>query len=383
MVSDDMVLVREYASERSERAFETLVARHIRLVHSVAMRQTRDADLAEEVTQAVFIILAKKAPGLGDSTILPGWLCRTARNVSANALTTRRRRQEREQEAHMRSLEDGPGPEVWAQVAPLLDQAMAELGEKDHDAIVLRYFEGRSFGDVGRAMDISEDAAKKRTSRALERLRSFFQRAGLSLSTDSIAGAVAAHSVQAVPAGLVASVTATAFKGFSAKASTTALIENTLKIMAWTQLKTAAVVAAVVLITGSAFIAIHRPKAAEPASPFAFAGYATPEASIRSMLWAASTGDIEKFLAAFTPEESAKFRGTVLAGKSADRISQDGKALARAMVGYKIVGKDVVSDDEIHVEISAPPAEAGLKSGKATVILRRVAGEWKRDGSTH
>ena len=93
MVSDDMVLVREYASERSERAFETLVARHIRLVHSVAMRQTRDADLAEEVTQAVFIILAKKAPGLGDSTILPGWLCRTARNVSANALTTRRRRQ--------------------------------------------------------------------------------------------------------------------------------------------------------------------------------------------------------------------------------------------------------------------------------------------------
>ena len=382
MVSDDMVLVREYASERSERAFETLVARHIRLVHSVAMRQTCDADLAEEATQAVFIILAKKAPGLGDSTILPGWLCRTARNVSANALTSRRRRQEREREAHMLTLGEGPDPETWAQVAPLLDKAMAELGEKDHDAIVLRYFEGRSFGEVARAMDISEDAAKKRVSRALDRLRVFFQRAGIPLSTGSIAGAVAAHPVQAVPAGLVASVTAAAVKGFAVKASTTEIIENTLKIMAWTQLKTTVVVTAVVLITGSAFIAIHRPKASKPASPFAFAGYATPEASIRSMLWGASTGDIEKFLAGFTLEERAKFRSTVLAGKSADRISQQGKAMAQAMVGYKIVGKDVVSDDEIHVEISAPPAEAGLKQGKTTVVLKRVAGEWKRDGST-
>ncbi len=382
MVSDDMVLVREYASERSERAFETLVGRHVGLVHSVAMRQTRDADLAEEVTQAVFIILAKKAPVLGDSTILPGWLCRTARNVSANALTTRRRRQEREQEAHMLSLGDGPGPEVWTQVAPLLDNAMAELGEKDHDAIVLRYFEARSFGDVGRAMDISEDAAKKRVSRALERLRAFFQRAGITLSVDSIARAVAAHSVQAVPAGRAASVTSAAIKGVVAKASTTAIIENTLKIMAWTQLKTTVVVTAVVLITGSAFVAIHLPKAPEPASPFAFAGYATPEASIRSMLWAASTGDVEKFLATFTPEECAKFRRTVLAGKSTDGIRQQGKAMAQAMVGYKIVAQEVVSADEIHVEISAPPTEAGLKSGKTTVVLKRVAGEWRRDGST-
>src|SRR5258708_23971454 len=101
MMTDDMELVRQYARWKSEEAFAALVSRHVNLVYSVALRQVRDAHLAEEITQAVFIILARKAGSLGPKTILPGWLCRTARYASANALTMQWRRQRREQEAHM------------------------------------------------------------------------------------------------------------------------------------------------------------------------------------------------------------------------------------------------------------------------------------------
>ena len=144
MNTNDMELLGQYARFGSEEAFATLVLRHVNLVYSVALRQTGDAAMTEEITQAVFIVLARKAASLGDKTILPGWLCRTARNVAANALTIQRRRQHREQEAYMQSILNESTPdETWAQIAPLLDAALGRLGGKDHDAIVLRFFEKR------------------------------------------------------------------------------------------------------------------------------------------------------------------------------------------------------------------------------------------------
>jgi uncharacterized protein (TIGR03435 family) len=257
-MTDDMALVREYARNRSEAAFVTLVSRYVNLVHSVALRQVRDAHLAEEVTQATFILLARKAGSLGPKTILSGWLCRTARYVSAEALRSQLRRQKREQEACMQSLLNETEPEAWIQIAPLLEPAMAQLGEKEHNAIVLRFYEGKALKQVGAALGMGEDAARMRINRALEKLRKFFAGRGITLSAAVITAAVSANSVQAAPAGLAAaSIAAAAGKGAAAGGSTLALIKATLNQMAWAKLKVAVTVSTAVLVAagGSVIVA--------------------------------------------------------------------------------------------------------------------------------
>ncbi|MGD0813832.1 MAG: sigma-70 family RNA polymerase sigma factor [Verrucomicrobiota bacterium] len=258
MMTDDMLLLREYARRNSEEAFATLVSRHVNLVYSVALRQVRDSHLAEEIAQTVFIILARKAHSLGPKTVLSGWLCRTARYASANALTVQRRRQHREQEAYMQSTLNEPESDAWTQIAPLLDTALAQLGETDHNAIVLRFFEGRNFNEVGAALGASEDTAKKRVDRAVEKLRKFFTKRGITLSTVVLSGAVSANSIQAAPAALAKSVTtAVIAQGSITAASTLALVEGTMKIMTWIKVKTAIGVATgALLVAGTVTVAV-------------------------------------------------------------------------------------------------------------------------------
>jgi uncharacterized protein (TIGR03435 family) len=242
---EDIELLRQYARENSEAAFATLARRHVNLVYSVALRRTGNPHAAEEITQAVFIILARKAKSFSRQTILTGWLHQTTRLTAANFLRTETRRQHREQEAFMQSALSES--ESWTQIAPLLDDAISKLGERDRNAILLRYFENKSAREMAAALRVDEPAAQKRVTRAVEKLRAFFAKGGVTLTAAAIAGAVSANSVQAAPVGLAVTVTAAAAKGAAVSASTLTLIKGALKIMAWTKMKTT-VVASIVLL---------------------------------------------------------------------------------------------------------------------------------------
>lgn len=265
MTNDDMELVREYAASQSERAFETLVSRHINLVYSTALRQVGDPHLTEEITQAVFIILALKAGSLDANTILPSWLHRTAGFAAADALKARRRRMQREQEAYMQSLSTQPDSEVWEQIAPLLDTAIAGLNDKDRHAIVLRFFQHKSLNEIGDALGASEEAAKKRVNRALEKLRKFFFKRGVNSTTVIFAGTISANSVQVAPAAMAKSVTAAAMaKGSMAAAPTLTAVKGALKIMAWTKAKTAIAVSAGTLLAAATATLIIKENTSDP-----------------------------------------------------------------------------------------------------------------------
>ena len=214
---EDQDLLRDYVRNGSEEAFSALVKRYVNLVYSAALRYTSNPDDAQEITQAVFIILAQKATNLRPGTLLGGWLYQTARLTAANFVKGKIRRQHREQEVYMQSSLNEPDA-TWVEIAPLLDEAMGQLGETDRNAIVSRFFQNQSAREVGTAMRTTEAAAHKRTARALGKLRKFFTKRGVVLSAAVIASAVAANSVQAAPITLIRSIsTVAAAKGAAAE----------------------------------------------------------------------------------------------------------------------------------------------------------------------
>ena len=247
--TDDSTLLRQYAENNSDEAFAALVERHINLVYSVALRQVGNAHAAQEITQAVFIILAKKAAQLRHDKALGSWLFQATRLTANNFIRSEARRHRREEEACMQSILNESETEVWPKIAPLLDSAVAGLCEKDRQAIVLRFYEGRNLREVGQVLGASEDAAEKRVSRALEKLRKFFGRRGVSSTTPIIAGTISANSVQAAPVALVQTISAIAVaKGAAAGTATLTIVKGALKLMAWSKAQTAIIVGVGVLL---------------------------------------------------------------------------------------------------------------------------------------
>lgn len=223
-MTDDSQLLRAYAAEDSEAAFRQLVERHISLVYSTALRVVcGDMALAQDVTQTVFSDLGRKARTLAPNVILSGWLYRHTTFTAAKALRGESRRRAREREAVAMNTPDESNT-IWNQMEPLLDAAIGSLPERDRDALVMRFFDKQDFRAVAAKLDSTEDAAQKRVARALEKLRHYFECRGVTVSTVTLSGVIAAHSVSAAPATLATAIAGTALAHAGTAAATPLLI---------------------------------------------------------------------------------------------------------------------------------------------------------------
>src|ERR1043166_5763928 len=209
MRASDQLLLRQYVENNSEEAFAELVARYINLVYSAALRQVHAPQLAEEVAQSVFIDLARNMARLKPDTLLTAWLYQVTRRTAIDTIRRESRRQLREKTAVEMNAMNAANPD-WNQIEPLLDDALDLLDETDRAAILLRYFENKSLREVGRTLGASDDAAQKRVSRAVERLREFFVKRGVSASAAGLTVVVSTHAVQAAPVGLAPSISTAA-----------------------------------------------------------------------------------------------------------------------------------------------------------------------------
>lgn len=242
-MTDTQQLLAQYVATGSDTAFRELVARYVDLVYSTAFRLVNgDAQRAEDVTQTVFADLARQARKLSSGVMLGGWLHRHTCFVASNTMRSERRRLAREREALEMNAQEDHSAANLALIAPVLDEAVNQLGAEDRTAIMLRFFEQNDFRSVGKAMGSNEEAARKRVDRALDKLQSLLKARGVVLSATALATTLAAGTVTAAPAGLALTVATVALTTAAAGTGTTVTI---LQIMSMTKLKVGIITAVV------------------------------------------------------------------------------------------------------------------------------------------
>jgi len=459
----DCDLLSRYAETQSDDAFAELVRRHINLVYSAAMRQVNgDSHLAQDVAQTVFTELARKAAALSGRQLLSGWLYTCTHFTAAKAVRKEFRRRTHEREAHaMHELCHSPASDVdWENIRPVLDKEMHKLKESDRDVILMRYFENRQLADIGEKLGLSEDAARKRVERALEKLRAFLSKSGVTAA--ALAAALSANAVQVAPVGLAASLASASLAGTAAGVGVTFTF---VKLVTMTKLQSAIVGAVVIAGVATPLVIQQQSKLREenqalhkqteqlaqiqadndrlsnllasadssqklasnqlsellrlrgevgglrsqtneinklqaenqrlrsslaagstakranqtastdealPKESWAFVGYADPESAFQSTVWAASHGEVKSFLAGLSPD-APEFRDAQ--GKTEDEIAARWTREFDRVTGFRIIGKEPVSNDEVILTVHAEGID---ELGKFK--LQRVGSDWKFAG---
>jgi RNA polymerase sigma factor (sigma-70 family) len=260
-MTSDLDLLQQFAWENSQDAFTEIVRRHLNLVYSAALRQARSPQLAEEIAQSVFADLARNAGKLSNSTggppVLTAWLYTVTRRTAIDVIRKESRRQLREQIAiEIIGISMKANTSDWTQIEPFLDQAMDSLDETDRSAILLRYFENKNLREVGETLGTNDDAAQKRVSRALERLREFFSKRKITIGASGLAVLISTNAVQSAPIGLAATISAAAVLAGSA-IHTSTLIAAT-KTIAVTTLQKILITAALAAAVGTGIFEAHQ-----------------------------------------------------------------------------------------------------------------------------
>jgi RNA polymerase sigma factor (sigma-70 family) len=257
-MNEDAELLSRYATDRSESAFAELTRRHVDLVYSAALRLVSgDVHSAEDVTQQVFSEVARQAKRLARHPAPVGWLYTTTRLIAWRVNRTDRRRKAREQEAHaMNELLHHEEPSGdWDQLRPVLEDVMHELDDRDRHAVLLRFFQNKTLGEIGAALGLTENAARMRVERALDKLRGKLTRRGVTTTAAALAAMIGANAVQAAPAGFAATLPAAAIAGSAVPAATFIALTKTI---AMTTLQKTIVAAALTAAVGTGIYAFHQ-----------------------------------------------------------------------------------------------------------------------------
>ncbi len=273
-MSEDRRWLREYGEGGSRAALEELIGRHLGLVYSSALRQVRDAHLAEDVTQAVFLVLTQKGRTIRRGEAVGGWLLAVTRAVSVNAMKKRAVQKKHEFQA-ARPEATQAVDDQWEHIAPFLDRVLNRLADKDRDAIVLRFFQGRSFAEIGVELGLSEEAAPKRVGRALERMRMRLDHPRHPLTAGALGVAIGGHAVQAPPMHLLAGTIAASLGGHTPLSAS--LAKGAIKMIVWTKAKLVGAMAVSILAASVGAVAVTHALTPPPdAGPVATTREKTP-----------------------------------------------------------------------------------------------------------
>ncbi|HEY6228336.1 MAG TPA: sigma-70 family RNA polymerase sigma factor, partial [Verrucomicrobiae bacterium] len=346
---NDNELLTKFAETKSDAAFRALVDRYLPLVFGTARRITRDEALAEDIAQTVFLLLAQKARDLSRESVLSGWFFRTTRFVSLRALRSEHRRKNRERIAVTMSLDNASDP-LWQRVSPELDEALACLSESDRRAVLLRFFEGATLARVGNSLGVSEEAAKKRVSRAVEKLREILSRRGVPVSAAALAAGLVHETHAAVPTGLANTISSSISASLAAGTGAAGgwLFVEVVRALQWARIKLAIGTAAMLAI---AFFAVHFAR--------------KPRVEARGVLANANaenaqpTNSVSKAATAPALLDSIEVNGRVITLKAV-RVTVLDAADERGIAGARVtapLGTNVVVTDDRGVAIFQIPAD--------------------------